>query len=159
MKLKLYKPKPILSKFVIETIDGQLLYTIKRRSFLIRGSWVVYDISESKIANIAICFSLLVPKAKVTIAGGEKYYIKRKLSFENNYEIDGSLWKTDCSMYAHNIAILDESDRPIISASKVNGSWHNEYTLNVHQEDYLVRALCLIFAINALTALMRKNNN
>ena len=158
MKVRYYKPKPMFHKYEVLTSDGQVLYKIKRSNILMSRSWNIKDAYDNQISKISLCFAILLPKIKIRFADGRHFLVKRQLSIENCYEIINSDYKAICDMYSHHIELTDRNDLTIAIAEKTNGSWTDEVMIDITQSADVAEIICLVFAINAINALMRKNN-
>lgn len=149
--------KALSTQFAIYDKHDSLVYSVKPKKIALSRTFSVFDANEEPVAQIAQCLSLIVPKYRIRIEGGDEFVIKRKLSFSHDYLISSLPWTVlgDYSSFRYNV--LDGNENVIFRIKKSSDYSFGRYEVEYTDARHKLHGVCIALAIDAAIAAIRNS--
>lgn len=153
--MKLYIKQKVFSwndKFNVQDEFGEERYFAQSEFLTLAKKLHVTDMSGREVAFLQQKLWTFLPKYYVNLPGRNTVEIVKDFSFlRPHYHIEGLDWEIVGKFWEHDYQILS-GGRPVVSIHKQWMTWGDCYELDIWDSADEVLALCVVLAIDCITA-------
>lgn len=136
-------------RFEIKDQYGQVDYRVEGSFFQIPKTFTIFDATGQEVSRISKEILSFLPRFQVTLANGQTFSIRKKLSLlRDKYDFDGLPLLVEGNIWDMDFVLKDQSDQEVAQISKELFRLTSTYQLTILDETYTDLVVSLAVAID-----------
>lgn len=136
-------------RFEIKNQYGQVDYRVEGSFFQIPKTFTIFDATGREVSKISKEILTFLPRFQVTLANGQTFSIRKKLSFlRDKYDFAGLPLLVEGNIWDMDFVLKDQSGQAVAQISKELFRLTSTYQLTILDETYTDLVVSLAVAID-----------